>query len=204
MGTQMIDLMNFKDHSEFTYDEQELTATVIGVFKDGKKVESIDEEGEIIFDITNFYALSGGQVSDIGSIENDNTSCEVYNVIKASNKQHLHFVKVRYGEVKVGDKFTLKIDLPRRHRIKRNHSCAHLLQKALQVILGNDVHQEGSFNGEDYLRFDFNYNEKISQQKLQEIEALVNRYINQDLKCDIKLLSKEEAMNSNAMHLFNE
>lgn len=204
MGTQMADLMNFTTPSEFTYDDADLTARVIGVFHNGVKVDSIDEEGEIIFDKTNFYALSGGQVADIGSIENEDCSADVENVIKSANKQNLHFVKVNYGSVHVGDTFLLKIDRDRRRRIERNHSCTHLLQKALQVVLGSDVHQEGSFNGEDYLRFDFNCNEKISYEKLQEIEALVNQYIRRDLPCKISLLSKEEAEKTGAMHLFSE
>ena len=204
MGTQLIDLMNFKDESKFTYEVEPIKAKVIGIFKDGHKVDVLDEEGEVIFDNTNFYALSGGQVSDTGTVENEDTLADVENVIKAVNKQHLHIIKIKYGSIKVGDELTLRIDLNRRHRITKNHSCTHLLQKALQVVLGNDIHQEGSFNGEDYLRFDFNYNEKISYEALQQIENLVNQYINEDLKCKIEYLSKEEASKSNAMHLFNE
>lgn len=204
MGNQMIDLMNFKEPSTFTYDEEDIDAKVIGIFKNGTKVDCLDEEGEIIFDKTNFYALSGGQVADTGIIENDGCSGEVYDVIKATNKQHLHFIRVKYGEIHVGDTFTLKIDKKRRHNITRNHSCAHLLQKALQMVLGNDVHQEGSFNGDEYLRFDFNYGEKISYDKLQEIENLVNEMIEEDLPCNISLLNKEDALKLGAMHLFSE
>lgn len=204
MGTQMIDLMNFKEKSLFHYDSEDLDAKVIGLFKDGKKVDFIDEEGEIIFDQTNFYALSGGQVADTGTIINAQSEAEVVDVIKSCNKQNLHFVKVKYGSIKVGDMFTLKIDKIRRQKITCNHSCTHLLQKALQIVLGENVHQEGSFNGPDYLRFDFNYNEKISYEKLQQIEELVNQMINEDLPCDITYLSKEEALKTGAMHLFSE
>lgn len=204
MSSQMIDLMNFKEPSEFTYDEAPLKAKVIGLFKDGVKVSSLDEDGEVIFDKTNFYATSGGQEHDEGVIENSTTRALVNNVIKSVNKQHLHFVHVEYGEIKVGDEFTLSIDTKRRDMTKRNHSCTHLLQKALQVVLGDDVHQEGSYNCADYLRFDFNYQGKISEQMLNQIELLVNQYIEEDLPCNIAYYSKEEASKLNAMHLFNE
>lgn len=204
MSSQMIDLMNFKEPSTFTYELDDINAKVIAIFKDGVKVDYLDEEGEVIFDKTNFYALSGGQVADNGTIENNNTLAEIDDVIKAVNKQNLHFVKIKYGRIQVGDTFTLKINQERRMKITRNHSCAHLLQSALQIVLGDDIHQEGSFNGEDYLRFDFNYNQKISSQKLFEIEEKVNEMINKDLKCKITYMNKEEAMKSPAMHLFNE
>lgn len=204
MSTQLIDLMNFTSESKFTYEIEDIKGKVIGLFKDGKKVDYLDEEGEIILDNTNFYATSGGQIHDTGTLENTDTLLDVYDVIKAPNKQHLHFVKVKYGVVHVGDELICKLDKERRNNISRNHSCTHLLQKALQVVLGNDVHQEGSSNNEDYLRFDFNYDQKISYEQLKEIENLVNEYIAQDLPCEIQYLSKEEAMKLDAMHLFNE
>ena len=204
MSTQLIDLMNFTDKEEFTYDYQPLKAKVIGLFKNGEKVTSLDEEGEIIFDRTNFYATSGGQIHDVGTIENSTTLLEVTDVIKAPNKQHLHLVKVKYGEVSLGDEFTLQVDIKLRKQTMANHSCTHLLQKALQVVLGEDVHQEGSNNNANYLRFDFNYDSKITNEQLNRIEQLVNEYILEDLPCKIEYLSKEEATKLNAMHLFNE
>ena len=172
--------MNFKEESTFTYDTTPIEAKVIGLFKNGVKVDYLDEEGEIIFDKTTFYALSGGQIYDIGTIENQTTLADVESVIKAVNKQHLHLVKIKYGQIKV-------------EKITRNHSCTHLLQKALQEVLGKDIHQEGSANNDEYLRFDFNYNEKITFEQLYQIEKLVNTYISEDLPCKI-----------DAMHLFNE
>ena len=204
MGTQLIDLMNFKEESKFFYETNDIEAKVIGLFKNGVKVDELDEEGEIIFDQTNFYALGGGQINDTGMIENESTLLEVENVIKAVNKQNLHLVKVKFGKVHVGDIFTLKVNKSRRESIERNHSCTHLLQKALQEVLGKDVVQQGSSNNEEYLRFDFSYNEKIPYEKLKEIEALVNKYISLALPCNIQYLNKAEAEKLDAMHLFNE
>ena len=110
----------------------------------------------------------------------------------------------KYGQIKVGDTFLLKVDQVRHEKITRNHSCTHLLQKALQEVLGKDIHQEGSANNDEYLRFDFNYNEKITYEQLYQIEKLVNTYISEDLPCKIEYLSKQEAEKLDAMHLFNE
>ncbi len=204
MSSQAIDLMEFKTLSEFIYDPQDISSKVIGLFKNGIKVNEIDDEGEVILENTNFYATSGGQINDIGIMQNDNFECEVFNVIKAPNKQHLHFIKVKFGSLKIKDVVNLKIDQKRRRAIQKNHSGAHLLQKALQVVLGNEVHQEGSFVGEDYLRFDFNYETKITPDQLKAIEKEVNTYIAMEIPSSIKIMPIEEAKKLNAMSLFNE
>lgn len=204
MNSQAIDLMEFKDDSLFTYDPHSISSKVIGLFKNGVKVNEIDDEGEIIFEKTNFYATSGGQIFDIGIISNDNFEAEVYNVIKSPNKQHLHYIKVKYGSIKVGDELKLQIDEQRRRRIQKNHSAAHLLQKALQVVLGSDVHQEGSYVGDEYLRFDFNYQGKISYDQLSAIETEVNRYIASEIESNIQIMALEDAKKLGAMALFSE
>lgn len=204
MRSQSFDLMNFKDESEFIYKNECIDATVIGLFKDGVKVDSIDDEGEIIFDKTTFYATMGGQVADSGTIDNDNCSLEVLDVTIAPNKQHLHSVKVSYGEVKVGDKFRLNLNTERRRAIERNHSATHLLQKALQVILGDHVRQEGSFVSENCLRFDFAHFEKISFKQLAQIEKTVNEYIVSGKDVITEILPIDEAKKKGAMSLFNE
>lgn len=204
MNAQAIDLMEFKKESTFTYNPADLNAKVIGLFKQGKKVDVIDDEGEVIFDNSNFYATSGGQINDIGTIINAKFEGEVNNVLKAPNKQNLHYIKVKYGTLHLGDEVTLILDKKRRRAIKKNHSAVHLLQKALQVVLGDDVHQEGSYVCEDYLRFDFNYVGKINSDQLKSIEALVNQYIADELESDIKVMPIEEAKKLHAMALFTE
>ena len=204
MNAQSQDLMNFKDESEFIYKNEVIVGTIIGVFKDGVKVDSIDDEGDIILDKTNFYATMGGQVKDTGTMENESCSLEVLDVTKAPNKQHLHHVKVSFGEVKVGDKFTLKLDTELRKKIQANHSATHLLQAALQEVLGDHVKQEGSFVSSEVLRFDFDHFEKISFKQLCQIEKCVNEYISKDLEVVTEVLPIEEAKKIGAMMLFNE
>lgn len=202
---QSKDLLEFDKTSEFVYfDTLPMESVVIGLFKDGEKVDVIDDEGEVVFDKTNFYATSGGQVCDTGTIENENCSCEVVNVTKSVHKQNMHSVKVQYGDIHVGDKFVLKIDQVKRNKITKNHSATHLLQKALQVVLGSHVHQEGSFVNENMIRFDFSHLEKMTSLQINQVEKLVNQYIELSLNVDTKVLPIQEAKKLNAMSLFDE
>jgi alanyl-tRNA synthetase len=202
---QSKDLMEFSTPSEFVYfDTKPMDATVIGLFKDGVKVDEIDDEGEVAFDTTNFYATMGGQVADTGRIVNDNCQAVVNDVNPSVQKQHLHSVKVEFGSIKVGDKFTLIIDEERRMRIQRNHSSAHLLQAALQEVLGPSVHQAGSLDSEECVRFDFTYNEKMTPVQLRQVEKLVNEYIYKALPVKTEILPIEEAKKAGAMMLFGE
>ena len=204
MNKQSPDLMSFKEESTFTYGVKPLESTVLALFKDGKKVDVLTDEGDIIFKETTFYAESGGQVADTGSIENKETALKVTNVIKAPNKQHLHHVEVLYGQVKVGDKFTLKVDEERRMRIMRNHSSVHLLQKALTEVVGDHIAQHGSFVNENYSHFDFNHYQKVTPEQLAEVERKVNEWIAQGIPCTTKVLPIEEAKKMGAKALFDD
>ena len=202
---QSKDLMEFSTPSEFVYfDTKPMEATVIGIFKDGVKVDAIDDEGEVAFDQTNFYATMGGQIADTGRIVNDNCQAVVNDVNPSVQKQHLHSVKVEFGSIKVGDKFTLIIDEERRIRIQCNHSATHLLQAALQEVLGSGVHQAGSLNSDACVRFDFTYNEKMTPVQLRQVEKLVNEYIYRALPVKTEILPIEEAKKMGAMMLFGE
>lgn len=204
MGSQAADLLEFTAPSRFTYEENTLGATVIGLFKDGVKVDEITEEGEIIFDQTDFYAESGGQISDIGTVEGQNTAAEVTFVSKAPNKQYLHKVRIVYGSVKVGDRLELKPDFARRLSIKKNHSATHLLQKTLQTLVSLDIHQAGSYVADTVLHFDFNFDRKLSEEELNAVEAKVNAVIAAALPQSTAVMAKDEAKKTGAMSLFNE
>ena len=186
------------------YGSEPIKAKVVACFKDGNKVDSLDDEGEIILDVTNFYAESGGQVADTGVIENDNVSMKVTNVIKAPNKQHLHSVKVMFGEVKVGDEVTAKIDEFRRALIARNHSSVHLLQQALTEVLGDHIAQHGSYVNDEYSHFDFNHFQKMTAEQIAEVERRVNKYIAQAIKEETFILPIEEAKKMGAKALFDD
>ena len=204
MNKQAIDLMKCTVASKFNYGSEPVKAKVVACFKDGNKVDSLDDEGEIILDTTNFYAESGGQVADTGVIENNNVSMKVTNVIKAPNKQHLHSVKVMFGEVKVGDKVTAKIDEYRRTLIARNHSSVHLLQQALTEVLGDHIAQHGSYVNDEYSHFDFNHFQKMTAEQIAEVERRVNQYIAQAIKEETFVLPIEEAKKMGAKALFDD
>ena len=204
MNKQSEDLMKCTLESEFLYHQVKVETEVIACFKDGVKVDSLTDSGEVILRKTPFYAESGGQVADLGQIENDNVALKVINVIKAPNKQHLHSVEVLYGEIKVGDKVTASIDSLRRSRIMRNHSSVHLLQKALTEVLGDHIAQHGSYVTDEYSHFDFNHFAKMSPEQLFEVERKVNEYIAMGIECETKVLPIEEAQKLGAKALFND
>ncbi len=204
MNKQSKDLLECKVESTFTYGVKPLNSKIVAIFKDGVKVDSISDEGDIILEETTFYAESGGQVADTGTIENDNLALKVTNVIKAPNKQHLHHVEVLYGEVKVGDKVTLKVDELRRMKIARNHSSVHLLQRALTDVLGDHIAQHGSFVNDEYSHFDFNHFAKITPEQLAEVERKVNEWIMEGIPCETKILAIEEAQKLGARALFDD
>ncbi|MDO4702189.1 MAG: alanine--tRNA ligase, partial [Erysipelotrichaceae bacterium] len=205
MSSQSIDLLNFKEESKFLgYDQTNCIGKVIGLFKNGVSVDVLDDEGDVIFDQTCFYAESGGQIADTGRIFASGVELNVTDVKKAVNKQHLHHVKVVKGSVKVNDVLQLQIDEQRRYKIMLNHSSVHLLHAALRKIVGTHITQAGSYVSDEYARFDFTNFEKISDETLREIEHLVNEYIAQAIDVKTEVMSLQEAKNTGAIALFDE
>ncbi len=205
MNSQSIDLMNFKEASDFVgYYDLTIESTVVGLFKNGIKVESLSDEGDIVFKETVFYAESGGQVADSGTISNPNFKATVNDVKKAPLKQHLVHVVVENGTVKLGDKVKQKVDLDKRLLITKHHSSAHLLQSALRVVLGEHISQAGSYVCDEYMRFDFTHYQKPTEEELQRIELLVNQYIEKSRIVEIQTMGIEQAKESGAIALFDE
>lgn len=204
MASQKEDLMNFTVPSVFDYDPTPIKSLVIGMFKDGVKVDSIEDSGEIVLDTTTFYAEMGGQCADTGYIENDSFKANVVNVQTAPNKQNLHFIEVTNGSISVGDVVSLHVDLDKRSNIIANHTATHILQKALKEVFDDHINQAGSYVDDKRLRFDFTHFEKISEKDLAIIENKVNDIVFSALDVNIKLMKKEEALESGAMALFDE
>ncbi len=203
-GLQSKDLIDFTAKSEYVYEEEDVTSNVIGVFKDGVKSEEISDEGDVCFEKTDFYAEQGGQVADKGFIKNKNCEAEVTFVSKANHGQHLLHVKVLYGTVKVGDIFTQSPDFSMRDLVKKNHSATHLLQKALQDLVSKDIHQEGAYYDAEQLHFDYNAENKLTDDQINNVEKKVNEEIFKALPVKTILMKKEDALKLNAMHLFSE
>ncbi len=198
-------LINYKEESTFVgYDKLGLETTVLNIIKDDLFVENSSEDCYIFLKENPFYAESGGQVSDSGYLKNDNCKLEVIDVIKAPNGQHLLYVKVLDGTVTKGDKILTHVLKEKRFAIMKNHSSAHLLQKSLQELLGEAVHQAGSKVDERELRFDFTYHGKLSDELILKLESIVNDKINAGYETKIEYMSVEAAKKKGAMALFSD
>lgn len=205
MQAQSIDLMNFTQISKFTgYQETSGTGKVIGLFKDGMRVDSIDDFGEVILDESPFYAESGGQIADTGRFVFDQGEADVMDVQKAPNKQTLHRVQVKYGVLTLNTSVQTQVDDLRREKIMANHTAAHLLQSALREVLGTHVQQAGSYVADDYARFDFTHFEKVQDDDLKRLEAKVNHLIMKKADVQTEILPIEEAKAQGAIALFSE
>ena len=204
MTSQKPDLMAFDLPSSFEYDPTNIRGVVIGLFKDGVKTDQLNDYGEIVFDVTTFYAEMGGQCADTGIVYNDECKAKVVNVLKAPNQQHLHFVELESGSIKVGDVLTLEINKEKRGKITANHTATHILQAALKEVIGSHINQAGSYVDDNRLRFDFTHFEKITNEQLKAVEQKVNDVIFKGIDVEIANMSKEEALASGAMALFDE
>ena len=199
-------VIKLDDITEFLgYQATESSAKVIAIFKNGQKVDSIHagEEAIVILDKTPFYGESGGQIGDKGVLTSANLEYTVFDSQKYG-KSIGHLGQIAKGSLSVGDTVTAAIDVELRERIRRNHSATHLLQAALQQILGSHVHQKGSLVNDNYLRFDFSHNQAITPEQVIEIENLVNQQIRRNLPVDVELMPIDEAKNRGAMALFGE
>ncbi|MEG0365073.1 MAG: alanine--tRNA ligase, partial [Erysipelotrichales bacterium] len=203
MKAQAKDLLDFKSESTFVgYSETKIDAKIIGLFKDGEKVEVLEGQGEIAFDNTVFYAQSGGQIADRGHITINGIEIEVIDVRKAPNGQHLHLVDTM--PIRIGDKANLEIDVFLRKLTARNHSATHLLHQALKDCLGNHVNQAGSYVTDEYLRFDFSHFEKVSFEDLELIETKINDLIFSGLDVKTDFMDIDSAKEQGAQALFGD
>lgn len=158
----------------------------------------------LIFNQTPFYAESGGQIGDTGTVSIGNkVIAEVQDTIKPVEDFHVHKVWLK-TTVKVGDKVTLSIDTLRRNRIRANHSATHLLHAALRHALGEHISQKGSLVAEDKLRFDISHNKPITREEQAAIELEVNRMVWQNTPVTTRLMTPDEAIKAGAMALFGE
>lgn len=205
MHGQSKDLMDFTEESEFTgYTDTHCSAKVIGLFKDGVRVDELEGEGDVILSSTCFYAESGGQCADTGKLWNDVFKADVDDVQKAPHKQPMHHITNVEGTIREGDIVEGEYNFEDRQRTRANHSSLHLLQAALKKVLGDHVAQAGSYNCPDYARFDFTHFEKPTDEQLHEVERIVNEQINLDTPVTTQVLSLEDAKKTGATALFDE
>ncbi|PYG90205.1 alanyl-tRNA synthetase [Ruminiclostridium sufflavum DSM 19573] len=195
---------NFAKTGFTGYEELSCKAHIIGIIKDNAEAElaAANEQAIIITDKSCFYAESGGQIADTGTISAGNMQLEVTDVKKAE-EVFFHFAKVISGEVRVDQAVDMIVDSERRTKIEANHSAVHLLQKALRIYLGESVKQAGSLVTDDRLRFDFQCDKKLEADVLDLIEATVNEYIRRDYVREVQETSYEQAVKEGALAFFS-
>ena len=188
------------------YETEEAEGVIAALVRDGAMVDAA-AEGETVSVITNqtpFYAESGGQVGDTGTMEGDGFTIAVENTQKRGDGLFVHSGKVVKGTAKVGQAVAMKVDHERRTQIRANHSATHLLHEALREVLGTHVAQKGSLVAPDRLRFDFSHPKPISDEELAEIEERANEIVLQNAPVTTRLMSVDDAIAEGAMALFGE
>jgi alanyl-tRNA synthetase len=188
------------------YEKTELQAKAKILICGDEIVTQLEEgsKGIIVTEVTPFYAEMGGQTSDRGIIFNDNFKAEVYDCQKNASGKVVHFVNMIKGSLKMEEVVTLKVDADRRFEVCKNHTATHMLQEALKRVLGDHVHQSGSYVNEDRLRFDFTHFSALTEDEIIKVQKIVNDSIMQVSKVETDVMTIEKAKESGAIALFDE
>ncbi|MGE6344007.1 alanine--tRNA ligase [Bacillus mycoides] len=193
--------------SEFVgYGTVATESNVVALVKNGEYTDSLQagEEGQLMLDVTPFYAESGGQIADRGYLLADGVKVVVKDVQKAPNGQNLHKVVVEEGTLTKEAAVKALIDTKNRSSVVKNHTATHLLHQALKDILGTHVNQAGSLVTSERLRFDFSHFGQVQADELEKIERIVNEKIWESIDVAISQKAIEEAKEMGAMALFGE
>ena len=178
-------------------DEETLT--------DGISTDDQAKEGVlVVLDKTPFYAEMGGQVADHGVLAGDNCALRVLDVKKTPKGYFVHTCVLENGYVRVGDTLTAQVDKEYRWAIARNHTATHLMQAALREVLGDHVHQAGSYQDAHVTRFDFTHFSAVTPEELARVEKIVNDKIYDSMQVDVRSMALDEAKKMGAMALFGE
>lgn len=180
---------------------------VLGIVRGGKQVEQLGEgeEGLLILDRTPFYAESGGQVGDTGTLSGAAGRFEVGDTLKMGGVFFGHAGRWHGGQpLRTGDVVEARVDASRRQAIVLNHSATHLLHAALRKVLGDHVTQKGSLVAPERLRFDFSHFKPMSHDELARVEALVNAEVRRNAAAEVHNMGYDQAIEFGAMALFGE
>ncbi len=192
------------DVNEFVgYSSTTATAKVLALLDENfKETSAIDGKGWVLLDKTPFYAESGGQVGDYGTLVGRGALTPTINVIDTKKFLDMNLSEVE-GKLAVGDEVEAMVDQSRAE-IEKHHSATHLLHAALRAVLGEHISQAGSLNDDKRLRFDFSHPQAMTDEELQRVEDWVNDKIARAIPRETKIMSVDEAKNSGAMALFGE
>ena len=187
------------------YTSEKTEGSIISIIKEGVLVDSLhgSENGSLILNQTVFYAESGGQIGDTGTIQADNFEFEVTDTQKKGNL-FVHHGKVIKGDINKGTGAYLSINSARRSSCKTYHSATHILHQALREVLGDHVTQKGSLVSFDKLRFDFSHHKSLTESEISEIEQISNTVIEEGSDVETQIMTPDDAVNAGALALFGE
>lgn len=206
-GADVFEALDASVNSKFVgYDKLTGESEILAMASGTELVDALEEgqEGTIIVAETPFYATMGGQKGDIGVIRTDSGVFEVIETVKLPGDRIGHVGKVTEGLVSASQKAGLAVDDMNRSNTCKNHSATHLLQKALQIVLGDGVHQQGSYQDEGRTRFDFSYSQAMTEEEIACVESIVNEKIAENIAVVTEEMSIDDAKNKGAMALFGE
>jgi alanyl-tRNA synthetase len=202
------DVLDKVGRNEFHgYDVTEIDdAKVVAILDGEERRDSLNEgqQGSVILDRTPFYAESGGQVGDTGSLVGPTASAIVADTYSPVAGLIIHKVTVDRGSLNVGDTVKALADVEKRDATRRNHTATHLVHAALKEVLGSHVKQAGSVVAPNYLRFDFTHYQPMTATEIAEVEDLVNHYILKNEPVTTNMMALEDAMRSGAVAMFGE
>ncbi len=190
------------------YETDEAVGQVIGIIAEKQLVEELTELGHrdlvaVVLDRTPFYAESGGQVGDTGTLTAPGIEFRVQDTQK-DGELWLHIGHLTTGTLKLGQELTARVDIVRRDAIRRAHSATHIMHYALRQTLGENATQRGSKVQRDELRFDFAHKKPVTDEQLRQIEDMVNQRIAEGSEVAISLMDIQSARAAGAMALFGE
>jgi alanyl-tRNA synthetase len=197
--TAYSEILDANGKTVFTgYDETETNATITAI------LERPDGLLEVFLDRTPFYAESGGQIGDAGTITTSTGTVTVEDTTAPVTGLHRHIARPVDGEISVGQEATAAIDVPRRESIMRNHTATHLLHSALRTVLGSHVKQQGSRVGPEELRFDFSHHGPMTPDEITQVEEIVNAAVLANPEVGAGEHSKAEAETMGAIAFFGD
>jgi|TARA_B110000503_G_scaffold139877_1_gene229320 alanyl-tRNA synthetase len=188
------------------YDEKSTSATLLHILTNGQSAKSVhsSEQAMLILDQTPFYAESGGQVGDIGSITCNQGVFDVTDTFKIKGNIYVHIGNMVEGVLTINDKVKADINDEHRQHVMRNHSATHLMHKALKETLGNHIEQKGSLVDRYRTRFDFSHPKPLTPEEKTSIELMVNQEILKNQTTQAKVMDIDAAKKTGAMMLFGE
>ena len=202
-----LDLGQRLEPTEFLgYTANTAEAVVVALVDDSGEIDAVNAGARVrmVVNQTPFYAESGGQIGDTGTVSWDGGQAKVLDTVKTPSGLFVHHLEVMDGVLKMNMAVRLEIDITRRSRLRANHSATHLLHEALRHVLGDHVAQKGSMVSADRLRFDFSHPKAVSPAELARVQTIVNERIRMNSDVSTRIMTPDAAIKLGALALFGE